>query len=729
MRRIMRRMPLPPTLRQSYALSWYEEIRRHYDLPPEERVRRRAPKAAHVLESPELTTQLLDMQRGKCAYCEVRLSHSLTIEHYRPLSNASGGDSDGQDSPDHYAWFALEWRNLMLTCPECSMAKANSFPVTRRRAPPLSTWNQAQREKPLLINPYTIEVERHIDFDRRGAAVPVSPRGEATIDILGLNRSQLVESRAWVIQRVAKMLRAPGSDPAGLLELVHPKAEHCGAAAIYLRTQLLRARFHLDRSRDIVHQIRKLLRSGELIGALSKARDRGEDLSFRARSASPLVESAKADAKLQAIRGINIRSFMSVDQLSLDLPPRGQSNKAACLMVLGENGAGKSSILKAIALSLAGKEGRDALELKRDMFTSRHASNWESISTDPTQVKLSFGNGIASTFHWDATGYRQEHAGAALPPVLAYGAHRLAGKGSTQLGPVASLFNPEIALPSPIEWLASLDDHLFDAAARALRVVLALKRDDRIYRDDKGTVLARVQGRVSPIEQLSDGYRSLFSMVVDMMKGLLKGRGDLEYARGVVLIDEIEGHLHPRWKMRIVRALRDAFPGVQFILTTHDPLCLRGMEKGEVVVVYRNGSGEMRTRDGLPDVSSLRVDQLLTSELFGLNSATDPSMDRVVHELAEIVGMPPELQTPALRERRDALLCQFPGIDTIGSDVGRQIVAEAITRHLREDGVADIRLRADARRDSVNKIIEVLRAEESRLESGSSHTDAEGVGA
>jgi hypothetical protein len=245
---------------------------------------------------------------------------------------------------------------------------------------------------------------------------------------------------------------------------------------------------------------------------------------------------------------------------------------------------------------------------------------------------------------------------------------------------------------------------------------LALKRDDLIYRTPGGKVLTRVQGRVSPIEQLSDGYRSLFAMIIDMMQGLLQVRRDLEYARGVVLIDEIESHLHPRWKMRIVRALREALPGVQFILTTHDPLCLRGMEKDEVVVVYRDKAGELHCQAELPDVSKLRVDQLLTSDLFGLDSTTDPSLDQALYELAEIVGVPRVGQSEAMRNRRDELLTQLPGIDAIGSDVGRQIVAEAVTRHLREDGATTIRLRADARRDSIQKILDVLRHEESRFE-------------
>src|SRR3546814_20575292 len=75
------------------------------------------------------------------------------------------------------------------------------------------------------------------------------------------------------------------------------------------------------------------------------------------------------------------------------------------------------------------------------------------------------------------------------------------------------------------------------------------------------------------------------------MRGLV-GTGDekgssLANARALVLVDEIEAHLHPRWKLRIMKGLREALPNVTFIVTTHDPLCLRGLGANEVMVLRR----------------------------------------------------------------------------------------------------------------------------------------------
>src|SRR3546814_15479912 len=118
------------------------------------------------------------------------------------------------------------------------------------------------------------------------------------------------------------------------------------------------------------------------------------------------------------------------------------------------------------------------------------------------------------------------------------------------------------------------------------------------------------------------------------MRGLV-GTGDekgssLANARALVLVDEIEAHLHPRWKLRIMKGLREALPNVTFIVTTHDPLCLRGLGANEVMVLRRiqqdvrpNSEDLPYVVDSLikiPSIDSLTIEQLLTSDLFQLFS-------------------------------------------------------------------------------------------------------------
>lgn len=90
------------------------------------------------------------------------------------------------------------------------------------------------------------------------------------------------------------------------------------------------------------------------------------------------------------------------------------------------------------------------------------------------------------------------------------------------------------------------------------------------------------QGLEVPVEQLSDGYRSIFSMTFELIRQLVaaydfdaifsKDSPAKIIAPGVVLIDEIDAHLHPTWQRRIGGWLCEHFPKIQFIVTTHSPL-------------------------------------------------------------------------------------------------------------------------------------------------------------
>lgn len=83
------------------------------------------------------------------------------------------------------------------------------------------------------------------------------------------------------------------------------------------------------------------------------------------------------------------------------------------------------------------------------------------------------------------------------------------------------------------------------------------------------------------LNQLSDGEKRLFSMIVDIARQLSLGEGgwrNIKQASAVVLVDEIDCHLHPRWQRMIVPALEDLFPACQFIATTHSPFVVQAVE-------------------------------------------------------------------------------------------------------------------------------------------------------
>lgn len=93
---------------------------------------------------------------------------------------------------------------------------------------------------------------------------------------------------------------------------------------------------------------------------------------------------------------------------------------------------------------------------------------------------------------------------------------------------------------------------------------------------------------VMPISYLSAGYQSALWMVMDIaFRALLLNPGteDLKEIFGIVLIDEVDKHLHPKWQWNVLNALHDTFPNIQFIITTHAPIVISSCENAAVMTI------------------------------------------------------------------------------------------------------------------------------------------------
>lgn len=89
---------------------------------------------------------------------------------------------------------------------------------------------------------------------------------------------------------------------------------------------------------------------------------------------------------------------------------------------------------------------------------------------------------------------------------------------------------------------------------------------------------------------MSDGLKAMLNMVAELafrcvvLNGF-KGVSAVKETEGVVLIDELDMHLHPNWQRNVVQNLRDAFPGLQFIVTTHSPFIVQSIKKEELIIL------------------------------------------------------------------------------------------------------------------------------------------------
>jgi len=148
---------------------------------------------------------------------------------------------------------------------------------------------------------------------------------------------------------------------------------------------------------------------------------------------------------------------------------------------------------------------------------------------------------------------------------------------------------------------------------------------------------------------MSDGYRSILSMTLDIIRLLLDTYGDkavfptknqtIINLPGVVIIDEVDAHLHPTWQTRIGQWFTQYFPNIQFIVTTHSPLVCRACDNGSIWQLAAPGSGVESQEIVGVDKDRLIYGNVLDAygtELFGANASQSEAAQKMIKELADL---------------------------------------------------------------------------------------------
>lgn len=165
---------------------------------------------SNIYADDQVKLTLRDAQRRKCAFCESYFAHTSygDIEHYRPKAGYKQRASDPLRQPGYY-WLAYVWENLFYSCQLCNQQfKRNLFPLRDGKKRIRSHLGDLTREAPLLLYPGSPTLALHIGFNEEYAcAVGDSPEGKATIDLLALNREELVLVRRARLRHLRDLLR------------------------------------------------------------------------------------------------------------------------------------------------------------------------------------------------------------------------------------------------------------------------------------------------------------------------------------------------------------------------------------------------------------------------------------------------------------------------------------------------------------------------------------------
>ncbi|BCJ44690.1 ATP-binding protein [Actinoplanes ianthinogenes] len=395
---------------------------------------------------------------------------------------------------------------------------------------------------------------------------------------------------------------------------------------------------------------------------------------------------------LHRLRVSNVRGFHGTHEvdLSFELAAEGDPDERypGFVVLAGRNGSGKTTLLQAAAAALAGPAVTNNLtEGIRDWVTHHATEAVVRAEIEPAGDEVLFTPGrLDAPLKWqriESVRARPEPGAADVRRVeeslwsprptnwfaAGYGPfRRLAGTsgevarlmaGDWTVGRFATLFREEASLAETVHWLQQVN-YRARSGQRPLadleRLVLALLNDglfpdghivDRV--DPDGLWIVRDNGRPVLIEEMSDGYRSVAALVTDIIRQINECyRNHIAWSitdeprifnSGVVLIDEIDAHLHISWQKRIGPWLREHFPNIQFIVTTHSPYVCQSASPGGLIQLpgpNDDFAPRVASDDLYRRVVNGSADDAVLTELFGVESPYSQRVDELRAELTRL---------------------------------------------------------------------------------------------
>ncbi len=328
-------------------------------------------------------------------------------------------------------------------------------------------------------------------------------------------------------------------------------------------------------------------------------------------------------------------------------------------LLVGTNGGGKSTILKAIAAAALGDEvsleditGDAVLQWPRiggtgDCFAELtyvetigapgEATPSARRSRQFTTEKLAITAAGVQHSHDDEVGT----AGRKLN-LFGYGPLRLTSSEldmSHALDPasmVANLFESDPRLFAPEEWLP-------DVGVDRIGEINVLMPPDTLLTGElkEGQVEVENRGLKVARGMLSDGIQSYMAWVLDLIFRLIRlsADGDFKGVIGCVLVDEVDQRMHPQWQQGALRKLADGLPNIQFICSAHSPLLAGGLRPENLTVLEPDhnapGEGAMKASHLTEDIFGKTADGVLTSSYFNLASSRSETFRQQLLTLAE----------------------------------------------------------------------------------------------
>ncbi|MBS9387326.1 MAG: AAA family ATPase [Dolichospermum sp. BR01] len=443
------------------------------------------------------------------------------------------------------------------------------------------------------------------------------------------------------------------------------------------------------------------------------------------------------------LKSIDIKNIKGFTEQTISFDNKNKPYK--WITLLGENGVGKSTLLQAIALLLAGPDAAKKLMIspqnwvRNDLEYGQLTATIQKNNDDEGMMQNKGRNKFSYDYSYFFIGDKNTRIGKDNYPANTLNAKKsetiewlrtnaftldsqgwfAAGYGPfrrlsrTEGNPVrlgelkrknrednfTAQFIENEALSTFQEWMVFLDYRIAknpdDSKSKEMRrlgeeAIIELLpgniKIDQVTND--GIIIFSLENQLIPITQLSDGFRSIIALAGDLIWRLLQTFSYLEdkdprEASGIVLIDELDIHLHPVWQRLIAQKLRKVFPNLQFFVATHSPFITAGAGEEALTLKLKMINGEVQIEE-VDNIAAYDFDYILRSPAFGLVSTHSPDIQNKIDRYDELTSNRNNLQGEELDEYEK--LRQFMNeFQPIGGKPEAGSLDDKINRFLKEN--------------------------------------------